>query len=150
MEDACNCSAEHKTTQNPLNKNEAQHVMSCHVQADSVMGTVKHSHTTQPGQPQYYQNCSSSNTEKASTQAVQLPQTYTTVAYQCYTLVVMQKPLCTCYTCPLHSDLVVLSFHQHHMHTRTAAFTQTGQLPHTFSGYNRTGDRHPTSHRMVL
>ena len=71
MEDDCNCSAEHKTTQHPL-KNEAQHVMSWHVQADSVMGTVKHPHTTQSP---YNQSCSSSNTEKASTQPVQLATT---------------------------------------------------------------------------
>ena len=96
------------------------------------MGTVKHSHTTQPGQPPYYQSYSSSNTEKASTQPVQLPQTYTTVVYQCYTPVVVQKPLCNCYTHPLHSDLVVLSYkmsqalHAHQncsFHTDRAATT---------------------------
>ena len=58
------------------------------------MGTVKHSHTIQPGQPPHYQICSSCIiTEEACTQLVQLPHTYTTVVYQCYTLrlVVVQK-----------------------------------------------------------
>ena len=39
---------------------------------------------------------------------MQLPQTYTTVVHQCYTLVVVQKLLCACYIHPLQSDLVVL------------------------------------------
>ena len=80
------------------------------------MGTVKHSHTTQPGQPPYYQSGSSSNTEKASTQPVQLPQTYTTVVYQCYPLVVMQT---------LWQLDSIMSFHWHHMHAKTAGFTHT-------------------------
>ena len=47
--------------------------------------------------------------------------------------------LCTCYTY-MHSDLVVATKrHRHHMHTKTAAFTQTEQLPITFSSHNRTG-----------
>ena len=65
MEDDCNCSAEHNyNNTKPTKKNEAQIVLqmsvetwiySCHVLADSVRGIVKHSHTTQPGQPPYYQ-----------------------------------------------------------------------------------------------
>ena len=90
-------------------------------------------------QPPYDQSCSSHiNTEKASTQPVQQPQTYTTVVYQCYTLVVTQS------THP--SDLVVLSYHRHHMHTKTAAFTQTEQLhaPSQATTGLETGRQHHT------
>ena len=75
-------------------------------------------------------SCSSHiDTEEVFIQSVQLPRTYTAVVY-----------LLHVHTYPLHSDLVVATkCHRHHMHTKTPAFTQTEQLPRTFSGHNRTG-----------
>ena len=77
-------------------------------------------------------SCSSHiDTEEASIQSVHAATTH--LLYCCV-------PATCTVTHPLHSDLVVATKrHRHQVHTKTAAFTQTEQLPRTFSGHNRTG-----------